>query len=306
MLESEAESAKRSCGNASRKLVFEEGGESNEDAEDEKHAVMKETLAHIEKNFKKDLQQLKSLVSSIKEVEVKTQMRAHLKQNIQSMCVVYLNHYNSIWRDVLDMPGEQSDVEGPTTSQPDSVAEAILQMYFHLERCEQCVDGSERYMEKLPDLVNECQTVKSYVFQCLDIALKSKEVEEEGGLGRYNPTAKDRVYARRTHAGSFKDEFILEHLYQENFFQFVTELKTQIVKDFNAVQSFTKDHRQGLLYKHDCLQVISNTLEELVPPFLDFLTGKQQFLSGKRRTIMNQVANALYYSPSKSQSHRYQ
>ena len=202
------------------------------------------------------------------------------------------------------MPEEEEGTEdkgGAVALTPDSVSEALLQLYFHLERCEQCIDGSQLYLKELGGLVSESQKARIYVTKCLDIALKSREREEEGPcLPRHLPSAGERIHTRRTRAGSFKDEHILDHLYQQNYFDFVAELKKQILRDFQCITSFARDRKYCLLYRHDGMEVVRNTLEEVLPPFLDYLTGKQQALSGRRRTIIDQVASmASYYSPTK-------
>ena len=302
LLETESGGGPSSSDGASRRLDFGGAVEDEDDASGDGGAgagqveVMRETLTHIEKTFKRDLMKLKGLVPFIKGVEARTPMRSHLRQNIQTTCTVYLNHYTLAWKEVLDMPHDADASDG--SLEPASVAEFLLRMYFHLERSEQCVDGSQLYMEKLRGLVVESQRLRSHVCQCLDVALKSRKSEDDG-LGQVcSPCAKDRIHRRRTRPGTFKDEAILDKLFQQKFFDFVADLKELVTAEYKAIMAVAADRKYRVLYDHDALEVVGNTLEEVVPRFLDFLTQKQQALSGKRRTIIGQVASALHYSPS--------
>lgn len=277
--------------------------------------VMRETLSQIEENFKRDLSAMKTLVPRVKSVEATTPLRRHLKHNIQDMCAVICNHYAAAWKDALAPPEERPPRStGTTTGGRDrpaedestkSVSEALMRLYFHLERCEQCVDGSEVYVAKLPGLVAASRRLRSHVRRCLDVALKSR-TGDGGGLGGEDCvvwSAGEGIRIRRGRSGSFKDEQILDHLYRQNFFTFVSDLKNRLMSDYRCVRSFTGNENYRLLFDHDAMEVVHNTLDETVPPFLDVITAMQQKISGKRRTIVTQVAThvaAALASPTKS------
>ena len=255
-------------------------GTDDSQRESEKSEIMQQTLSHIEANFKVDLRKLRSLRQYVKnDMEATTPMRVHLKRNILDMCTLYTIHYQSIGKEITDLSEGEEEDEGvaSASANPGTVSEALVQLYFHLERCEQCIDGSELYMKQLGGLVGESRKAKVYVSKCLDIVQKSRERDE---TDFHILTSEEILLARRKRDGSFMDEYIFEHLYNQNYFNFVAEFRNQIFKDFKDIRSFTGDPKYESLFKHDCMEVLSNTLEEVVPPFLDFLTSKQQELSG--------------------------
>lgn len=282
---------------ASRKLDFDSGGP-------DQSAVMEETLKHIEESFRKDLQGLKKLVPALKQVRGGTARADHLKQNILHSCVVYLNHYALAWKDRRDGgpwagegAGGGGGGAGAARSEPASLPEALLQMYFHLERCEQCVDGSARYTEKLGGLVRESARVRAHVFRCLDVALKSERGIGAGpGAAPAAGGAGDRVRGRRARAGSFEDEAVLDHLYREEYPRFVAELRDRILAGYRAVRAFRGDEGCCARFAHDGVEVVANTLDEVLPPFLDFLAAKQAGVEGRRRRVtISDCAVALGY-----------
>ena len=281
------------------------GDSSNVDSsENDQIQVMKETLTQIEVNFQKDLRKLKALQPFVKGIEVKTPMKAHLKRNTQDMCSVWINHYYYMWKEILDMPddedeedGEEGNAQGASGSpKPKSISDALLQLYFHLERCEQCVDGADLYMQKLPGLVEESQKARDYAAKCLDVVEKSRgeRTRENGG---HFPTSQEKIATRRYRTEKFHDESTLEHLYNQEFLTFVHEFRSQILEDYKAIREFTSDSSYRLFFRNDCMEVVANTLEEVVPAFLEFLSGRQQKLTGKRPTLIRQVSRRITETP---------
>jgi len=199
--------------------------------------------------------------------------------------MVFLSHYAAAWKEEggeeEEEPAEAAAMAA-AASLP-SVSEALIRLYFHLENCELCVDGSELYMNQLSGLVEESQKTRTYAYQCL--ILVEKSASDHGARGRRKgrgnlaaafATKEGRRQERQKRMGSFGDQPLLELLYQQDFAEFLVGFRNEVVRDYEAITAFTADPEYGEGFRFDCMEVVANTLAHAVPPLVDFLTVKVQ------------------------------
>ncbi len=173
------------------------------------------------------------------------------------MCMVYLSHYAAAWKE----EGGEEEEEGAAAVAAmaaaeaealPSVSEALIRLYFHLENCELCIDGSELYMTQLSGLVGESRKARAYALACLNLAEKSASNNGARGRGKGKggrdlvaafATEEGRRRERQKRLGTFGDQHLLELLYKQKFAEFLADFRNEIAHDYEVITAFTGDAR---------------------------------------------------------------